>query len=189
MTEGSPIDSAAETGQPAMSEGTQITTLATINRERAWLEDKIEIHRALARNWTFTNFLLGGLLVALAAFAGVTASSQFPNHATYSTVAAAVVAVLSAVNSFLSPNNTATSHARTSNRFLQLAKEFEIRLLQASSDRKTMVDTLEWLIRHETEILASSPVIVLFFRLRRKRKTKSKVLAVCFDPMQLRLSR
>lgn len=76
--------------------------------------------------WISTNFWLGGLSAVLSAVAGGSALSQFDYHSIIAGGLSIVVAGLTAVITFINPNERATVHHKAGNKYNALRNDTRI---------------------------------------------------------------
>jgi hypothetical protein len=120
-------------------------------------------HRVRGRRWAWANSSLGLPVAAVAAAAGAVASISFPYHELVSTLASATVATLTALSSFLHPNEQAAGHDKTSvkllamaDKFAELVMDIEVEPEVGASQR---LKQLKQLLIERDEIIRNAPAI------------------------------
>ena len=74
-------------------------------------------HYEAAGYWTRFHLMIGIPTVVLSAIAGASALAQFDNHSIIAGFLAIIVAALTAVATFLNPNEKANSHQNVGNKY------------------------------------------------------------------------
>lgn len=83
-------------------------------------------HFYAAQFWTNLHLWIGIPATAMAAIAGASALSQFDNHQIIAGILAILVSALSAVSTFINPNEKATIHHNAGNRYNSLKNRSRI---------------------------------------------------------------
>jgi hypothetical protein len=83
-------------------------------------------HFYAAQFWTNLHLWIGIPVTIMAAIAGASALSQFDNHQIVAGILAILVAALSAVSTFINPNEKATIHHNAGNRYNSLKNRARI---------------------------------------------------------------
>lgn len=119
-------------------------------------------HFAAANFWTNFHLWIGAPTAILAAIASASALSQFDYHNVIAGILAIVVTALTAVTTFLNPNEKANSHQIAGNNYLSLrnkARIFsEIDCLGESSNEE-LAEQLKELAGQREELNQNSPQI------------------------------
>lgn len=119
-------------------------------------------HFVAANFWTNFHLWIGVPTAILAAIAGVSALSQFDNHNIIAGILAIVVTALTAVTTFLNPNEKANSHRNAGNKYISLrnkARIFcEIACCEEDSDQE-LAKQLKALAKQRDELNQDSPLI------------------------------
>ena len=107
-------------------------------------------HFYAAQFWVDINLWLGGVSAVLSGIAGASALSEFDYHNIVAGVISLVVAALTAVITFVNPNEKAASHQKAGNKYSALRSEVRIfyNLETGTLDDKSMVDELKKLNPH-----------------------------------------
>ncbi|MGD2066555.1 MAG: SLATT domain-containing protein [Candidatus Bathyarchaeota archaeon] len=115
-----------------------------------------------ASTWGKYHLMLGIPTTVLAGIAGASALAQFDNHNIIAGILAIIVAALTALVTFLNPNEKANSHLNAGNSFLTLRNSarmfYEIGISQESSDEK-LIEQLKTLANRRVELNQSSPQV------------------------------
>ena len=115
-----------------------------------------------ASHWTRVHLWLGIPSAVLAAVAGVSALPQFDYNNIIAGVLAIIVATLTAITTFLNPNEKANSHLNAGNKYNSLGNEarifFDIDCYQENSDAE-LTKQLKVLAKLRDELNQSSPQI------------------------------
>lgn len=127
--------------------------------ERAELDSLIRRHRLFERRWMLANGMLGLPVAILAAIAGAVASIPFPYHQLAATLAAALVAGLTAVSAFLNPKDVARAHKSASARLQEIRDELDLLVLRRPDDLDWLPE-LQRLMQKRNEVVSGSPVVV-----------------------------
>lgn len=118
-------------------------------------------HFYAAQLWTNLHLWIGIPATILAAIAGASALSQFDNHQIIAGVLAILVAALSAVSTFVNPNEKATIHHSAGNRYNSLknrARIFSEIDMDIESD-ESLLTKLRTLSAERDELNEKSPQI------------------------------
>lgn len=119
-------------------------------------------HFEAANGWNKFHIVLGIPTVICAAVAGASAFSQFDNHNTVAGILAIVVAALTAVSTFLNPNEQASAHQNVGNKYNALRNRartfYTMDALIETSDQELMKNVKE-LIKQRDDLNESSPPI------------------------------
>lgn len=119
-------------------------------------------HFVTADFWTNFHLWIGVPTAILSAIAGASALSQFDNHNIIAGILAIVVTALTAVTTFLNPNEKANSHRNAGNKYNSLrnkARIFrEIDCCGGDSDQE-LTTQLKELAKQRDELNQSSPQI------------------------------
>ena len=119
-------------------------------------------HFVVANFWMNFHLWIGVPTAILAAIAGASALSQFDNHNIIAGILAIVVTALTAVTTFLNPNEKANSHQNAGNKFISLrnkARIFcEIDCCEEDSDQE-LAKQLKELAKQRDELNQDSPLI------------------------------
>ncbi|PIR85045.1 hypothetical protein COU15_02625 [Candidatus Kaiserbacteria bacterium CG10_big_fil_rev_8_21_14_0_10_45_20] len=118
-------------------------------------------HFYAAQFWTNLHLWIGVPATILAAVAGASALSQFDNHQIIAGVLAILVAALSAVSTFINPNENAAIHHNAGNRYNSLknrARIFSEIDVDVESDEDLLVK-LRTLSAERDELNEKSPQI------------------------------
>jgi hypothetical protein len=119
-------------------------------------------HFIAANFWNKFHLWIGIPTAALAAIASATALSQFDNHNVISGILAILVAVLTAIATFLNPNGRANMHLSSGNKYLavrNIARIFyEVDIHAAESDRE-LTKNLKKMAKKRDELNQDSPQI------------------------------
>ncbi len=118
-------------------------------------------HFYAAQFWTNLHLWIGIPATILAAIAGASALSQFDNHQIIAGVLAILVAALSAVSTFVNPNEKATIHHSAGNRYNSLknrARIFSEIDMDIESD-ESLLAKLKTLSAERDELNEKSPQI------------------------------
>ncbi len=118
-------------------------------------------HFYAAQLWTNLHLWIGIPATILAAIAGASALSQFDNHQIIAGVLAILVAALSAVSTFVNPNEKATIHHSAGNRYNSLknrARIFSEIDMDIESD-ESLLAKLRTLSAERDELNEKSPQI------------------------------
>lgn len=83
-------------------------------------------HFYAAQFWSSLNFWMGIPTTIMAAVAGASALSQFPHHQVIAGALALLVSALSAVSTFINPNEKAARHYSSGNRYNSLRNRTRI---------------------------------------------------------------
>jgi len=83
-------------------------------------------HFCTGRRWTCLHLWLGGISVALSAIAGASALSQFDYHNIVAGIISIIVAGLTAVITFINPNDRASIHKKSGNMYSSLKNDARI---------------------------------------------------------------
>lgn len=121
------------------------------------------LHQEKADFWQRLHFALGIPSVVLAAVAGTSALSDFDNSNILAGVLALVVAILSALLTWLNPQDVAQRHARAAQGFLTIslrARRFE-RVGLGNEDDAARASAWDSLTAALDELTASSPNVSL----------------------------
>ena len=119
-------------------------------------------HFEAANGWKNFHIFLGIPTVICSAVAGASAFSQFDNHTTIAGILAILAAALTAVSTFLNPNELASAHQNIGNRYTALRNRartfYTMDALIETSDQE-LVKQLKELIKQRDELNAGSPPI------------------------------
>ena len=119
-------------------------------------------HFEAANGWKNFHIFLGIPTVICSAVAGASAFSQFDNHNTIAGVLAILAAALTAVSTFLNPNEQANAHQNVGNRYNALRNRsrtfYTMDAWVEASDQELMKQVKE-LIKQRDELNEGSPPI------------------------------
>ena len=119
-------------------------------------------HFVAANFWTNFHLWIGVPTAILAAIAGASALSQFDNHNIIAGILAIVVTALTAVTTFLNPNEKANSHRNAGNKYNSLRNKarvfFEIDCCGGSSYEE-LIKQLKELVKQRDGLNQNSPQI------------------------------
>jgi hypothetical protein len=119
-------------------------------------------HFVAANFWTNFHLWIGVPTAILAAIAGASALSQFDNHNIIAGILAIIVTALTAVTTFLNPNERANSHLNTGNKCNSLRNKarifWEIDACGDDSDQE-LTKQLKELARQRDELNQNNPQI------------------------------
>ncbi len=119
-------------------------------------------HFVAANFWTNFHLWIGIPTAILAAIAGASALSQFDNHNIIAGILAIIVTALTAVTTFLNPNEKANSHRNAGNKYNSLrnkARIFcEIDCCREDSDQE-FAKQLKELAKQRNELNQNNPQI------------------------------
>jgi hypothetical protein len=119
-------------------------------------------HFVTADFWTNFHLWIGVPTVILAAIAGASALSQFDNHNIIAGILAIIVAALTAVTTFLNPNEKANSHRNAGNKYNSLRNKarifHEVDCCGEDLDQELTIQLKE-LAKQRDELNQSSPQI------------------------------
>lgn len=119
-------------------------------------------HFVAARYWRRFHFIIGVPTAILAAVAGASAFSKMSNGGTVAGVLAIIVTALTAVSTFLNPNEKATAHLNAGNRYNSLRnrarifREIEVR---AGEPEGALLKRLNEMAAQRDELNQNSPPI------------------------------
>ena len=112
-----------------------------------------------ANSWSKVHLIIGIPTVILAAIAGASALSQFDNHNIIAGILAIIVAALSALSTFLNPNQKATCHLNAGNNYRKLRNDAhrfcEIDFLKDANDM--LEKKVKQLAKRRDELNLTSP--------------------------------
>lgn len=115
-----------------------------------------------ANFWTKFHLWMGVPTAILAAIAGASALSQFENHNIVAGILAIMVAALTAVTTFLNPNEKANSHLNAGNKYNSLRNKARI-FCEIDSCEETsiqeLIKQLKELAKQRDELNQNSPQI------------------------------
>ena len=136
-------------------------------------------HFEAANGWKNFHIFMGIPTVIFSAIAGASAFSQFDNHNSIAGVLAILVAALTAVSTFLNPNEQADAHQNVGNRYNALRNRartfYTIDDLIETSDQE-LVKQVKELIKQRDELNESSPPIPRWAYKKAKREILKKQL-------------
>ncbi len=119
-------------------------------------------HFIAAHFWTNFHLWIGVPTAILAAIAGASALSQFDNHNIIAGILAIIVTALTAVTTFLNPNEKANSHRNAGNKYNSLRNKarifYEIDSYREDSDQEA-TKQLKELAKQRDELTHNSPQI------------------------------
>lgn len=120
-------------------------------------------HFVAANFWSNFHLWIGVPTTILAAIAGVSALSQFDNHNIIAGFLAIIVAALTAVTTFLNPNERANSHLNAGNKYNSLRNEArifcEIDSCGENNSIQEITKQLKELAKQRDELNQNSPQI------------------------------
>src|SRR5260370_33515488 len=112
-------------------------------------------HFEAANGWKNFHIFLGIPTVICSAVAGASAFSQFDNHTTIAGILAILAATLTAVSTFLNPNEQASAHQNVGNRYNALRNRartfYAMDALVETSDQE-LVKQVKELIKQRDEL-------------------------------------
>lgn len=158
--------------------------LEVIGRESMEIEKEAAIaahsHFLSSRRWDNTHLSLGIPSTILAAIAGVTAFTGLPDLITG--VVAMIAAALSAVNTFLSPGDRATSHRSANTTFSEirrqasLLRDVDLQLAERGDEEaaKQLADQLRELSTKITEADQNAPLITASAKEKAEKKLSNQ---------------
>ena len=115
-----------------------------------------------ANSWSKVHLIIGIPTVILAAIAGASALSQFDNHNIIAGILAIIVAALSALSTFLNPNQKANSHHNAGIKYNSLKTRTRIfHEIDCNSDLsiKDLTEKLQELVKERDTLNQESPQI------------------------------
>lgn len=119
-------------------------------------------HFVAARGWRSFHFIIGVPTAILAAVAGASALSQMSNGGIVAGVLAIIVTALTAVSTFLNPNEKAAAHLNAGNRYNSLRNRARIfREIEVSSGEPegALLKRLNEMAAQRDELNQNSPPI------------------------------
>lgn len=119
-------------------------------------------HFYAGQRWSNLHLWVGIPAAVLAAIAGASALSEFQSHAVIAGILSIVVAALTAVATFVNPNERAISHKNAGNMYNSLRNRarifYSIELL-SEQDMKKLSETLRLLDEQRSKLNEESPQI------------------------------
>jgi hypothetical protein len=126
----------------------------------------------MANFWSRFHLWIGVPTAILAAIASASALSQFDNHNLIAGILAIVVTGLTAVTTFVNPNEKASAHRNSGNKYNSLrnrARIFREVDSQTAKSEQVLTDRLKQLAGERDELNQSSPPVFRWAYIRAKK--------------------
>jgi hypothetical protein len=136
-------------------------------------------HYEAAERWTRFHLTIGIPTAILSAIAGAAALAQFDNHNLIAGLLAIIVAALTAVATFLNPNEKATSHQNVGNKYNALRNKVHVFCTIDSSvenSEQELIKQLKELARQRDELNQDSPPISSWAYKKAQKVIKDKAI-------------
>jgi hypothetical protein len=137
-------------------------------------------HYEAAEYWTRFHLTIGIPTAILSAIAGASALAQFDNHNIIAGFLAIIVAALTAVATFLNPNEKSNAHQNVGNKYNALRNHVHVFCNIDSSvenSEQELIKQLKELARQRDELNQDSPPISSWAYKKAQKLIKSKTIA------------